>query len=90
MRSARCALRCSQVNDVEAKEYADSVGAIHMHCSAKTGKGVETAFLELTKEMLKTHVKAMADGKAPAPKDKRTFVDISNEVEDKSKKDSCC
>jgi len=79
-----------QVNDVEAKEYADSVGALHLMCSAKTGKGVENAFLELTKEILKSQQKAAADGRpAPATKDKRTFVDISNETENKNKK-SCC
>jgi len=78
-----------QVNDVEAKEYADSVGAVHIMCSAKTGKGVENAFLELTKEILKSQQKAAADGRAvPAAKDKRTFVDISNETEVPKK--SCC
>jgi len=42
-----------QVDETEAVEYARSVGAIHMPCSAKTGKGVEEAFLELTKGMLR-------------------------------------
>lgn len=41
-----------QVEEAEAKAYADSVGAIHIQCSAKTGKNVEQAFLELTKGML--------------------------------------
>jgi len=41
-----------QVSDEDAKAYADSVGAVHMLCSAKTGKNVETLFLELTKGML--------------------------------------
>ncbi len=80
-----------QVNDVEAKEYADSVGALHILCSAKTGKGVDTAFLELTKGMLKTHQKAAAEGggKPAAAANKRTFVDISNETEQENKKCAC-
>lgn len=41
-----------QVDEAEAKEYAESVGAHHILCSAKTGKNVEQAFLELTKGML--------------------------------------
>ncbi len=77
---------------MEAKEYADSVGALHILCSAKTGKGVESAFLELTKGMLKLHQKATtADGTKPAAAaaNKRTFVDISNETEQQNKKCAC-
>jgi len=77
-----------QVNDAEAKEYAESVGALHITCSAKSGKGVETAFLELTKEMLKVTPKT-ADGRPTTAKDKRTFVDISNEAENKDGKPCC-
>merc|ERR1719473_1956459 len=43
-----------QVDDAEAKAYADSVGAHHLLVSAKTGKMVEETFLELTKGMLKS------------------------------------
>jgi Ras-related protein Rab-21 len=46
--------RKRQVDDNEAQEYAKSVGATHMICSAKTNKNVEEAFLELTKGMLRT------------------------------------
>jgi hypothetical protein len=42
----------AQVDEAEAEEYAKSVGAIHLLCSAKTGKNVEQTFLELTKGML--------------------------------------
>jgi hypothetical protein len=41
-----------QVDETEAQEYAESVGAAHILCSAKTAKNVEGAFLELTKGML--------------------------------------
>lgn len=42
-----------QVDEAEAEAYALSVGAVHVPTSAKTGKNVEAAFLELTKGMLK-------------------------------------
>ena len=41
-----------QVEESEATEYAQSVGAIHIQCSAKTGVNVEQAFLEITKGMM--------------------------------------
>lgn len=42
-----------QVDEAEAEQYAQSVGAVHIPTSAKTGKNVEQAFLEITKGMLK-------------------------------------
>ena len=41
-----------QVDEKEAQDYAKSVGAEHLLVSAKTGKGVEQVFLQLTKQML--------------------------------------
>jgi len=41
-----------QVDEAEAEAYAESVGAKHILCSAKTGKNVDAAFLEITKGML--------------------------------------
>ena len=38
----------------EAQKYAESVGATFMEVSAKTGKGVEDVFVELTRNMLDT------------------------------------
>jgi len=43
-----------QVNEAEAKEYADSVNATHLAVSAKTGKGVDAAFVQLTQRMMTT------------------------------------
>merc|ERR1712194_970290 len=40
------------VESEEARKYAESVGAAHIEVSAKTGKGVENVFLDLTKKML--------------------------------------
>lgn len=54
-----------QVDEAEAEAYATSVGAVHIATSAKTGKNVEEAFLELTKGMLKLS-KASESGAAGA------------------------
>jgi Ras-related protein Rab-21 len=84
-----------QVNDEEAKEYAASVGAIHMSCSAKTGKGVEEIFLELTRGMLKKSEEGPGGGPAkPEPiagsgKSSRTVIPITD-GDDKGKSDGCC
>lgn len=79
-----------QVDEEEAVEYAKSVGAVHMPCSAKTGKGVEEAFLELTKGVLK-----MKGGKPTAAGEyqgkSRNFVQITEEnVVPAKKSGGCC
>lgn len=79
-----------QVDEEEAMEYAKSVGAVHMPCSAKTGKGVEEAFLELTKGVLK-----MKGGKPTAAGEyqgkSRNFVQITEEnVAPAKKSGGCC
>jgi Ras-related protein Rab-21 len=71
-----------QVNEEEAKEYAATVGAVHMTCSAKNGKGIEEAFLELTKGMLKKFDEgpsATPSGQAPGG-GKRVQVEIAKEA----------
>jgi len=37
----------------EAEEYANSVGAKHVHTSAKLNKGIDELFLSLTKSKLR-------------------------------------
>eukprot|EP00761_Pharyngomonas_kirbyi_P013629 gb/GECH01013658.1/.p1 GENE.gb/GECH01013658.1/~~gb/GECH01013658.1/.p1 ORF type:complete len:223 (+),score=51.94 gb/GECH01013658.1/:1-669(+) len=49
----KCDLRNHQVKQSEYQQYAKSVGAEHFMTSAKANKGVEEAFLSLTKRMLK-------------------------------------
>ena len=79
-----------QVDEEEAVAYAESVGAIHMPCSAKTGKGVEAAYLELTKGILKRK-----GGKAPSAGEyqgkSRNFVQITEDnVAPTKKSGGCC
>jgi len=81
-----------QVDDTEANEYAKSVNALHIHCSAKSGKGVDTAFLELTKGMLKLSQEnaiTLNSTKTDDRTSSRKTVTITN-VEEKPKDDKCC
>jgi len=77
-----------QVDDNEAKEYSESVNAIHLLCSAKTGKGVDNAFLELTKGMLKVAESATSSVSDNNDRFSRRTVTITNL--DESPKDKCC
>lgn len=78
-----------QVDDAEAKAYAEKVGAFHANTSAKTGKGVEEAFLQLTKQMLKQHQENRPKG-GPAPAaGNRSFVQIVDTAE-KENTGGCC
>ena len=88
-----------QVDETEAEQYAATVGAIHIPTSAKTGKNVEAAFLELTKGMLK-QTKANESGAsstaagpssaaASSSSSQRGFVDIGKETEPPNKS-GCC
>lgn len=89
-----------QVDEAEAEAYAVSVGAIHVPTSAKTGKNVENAFLEMTKGMLKmskaTEGGAAASSSAgpaaaatPSGGSQRGFVDITQEQQQPTKT-GCC
>lgn len=91
-----------QVDEAEAEAYAISVGAVHVPTSAKTGKNVEGAFLELTKGMLKQS-KAGEEGagagagSAPASAasstpshSQRGTVEISKEPAAGAKSGGCC
>jgi Ras-related protein Rab-21 len=77
-----------QVDEAEALEYAKTVGAQHITCSAKTGKNVEQAFLELSKQMLSTYNSAPSASTGPKQSvSKRTNVEITKEEE---KQAGCC
>jgi len=80
-----------QVDNEEAKKYAESVGAAHMLCSAKSGSGVEEVFLELTKLMMQDDAKklAAAAGENQMPDNKRKVVAITND-NSKAKQDTGC
>ena len=80
------------MDEADALAYAETVGAYHGYTSAKTGRGVEEIFLQLTKNMLKSH-KAAGGSRASMARGRRAstrgFVKIvdSTEPEDKG---GCC
>jgi Ras-related protein Rab-21 len=49
----KCDLKKKVVEESEALSYCEKVGASHIYTSAKANKGVEEAFLDLTKRILK-------------------------------------
>lgn len=57
-----CLVICGNKSDMEknrnvdqatAEKYAESVGAVHFHTSAKLNRGIEELFLDLSKRMMK-------------------------------------
>jgi len=85
-----------QVSDDDAQSYAKTVGATHMLCSAKSGKGVDNAFLELTKGMLKfdqqqTNGDPFGDSSSSSStKDKSSRQTVRIDNSEQPKKDTCC
>jgi len=77
--------RC-QVELEEAKTYADSVQAQHILVSAKTGKNIDQAFLEITKQMLQKESERPESEKTQ--NNNRTLIGISNEMEQTNT--GCC
>lgn len=76
------------VNEAEAKAYAESVGAKHFHTSAKTNKGLEDVFNDLTTRML-ARKKEKSKTAGPGPEKKRlVIVDDAQPAEAKS--GGCC
>lgn len=76
-----------QVEEEAALEYAKTVGAQHIYCSAKTGKGVEVVFLELTKEVMKAGQDPERHKEESKFGGKRTHISITTEEPEPS---GCC
>ena len=53
-----------------AQEYAEKIGALYMETSAKTGKGIEELFMELTKRIVERKLIKIPDP-VPQPDDSR-------------------
>jgi len=80
-----------QVDDEEAKAYAESVGATHLLCSAKTGKMVNETFLELTKGMLRKEKAPRGSTRGTAmPTNHRNVVQIADDQGSGKQQGGCC
>jgi len=82
--------RARQVDAQEAIDYAKSVNAEHLLCSAKTGKGVEETFLQVVKGMMKMQKKAKApQGSGKHGHKHRTEIIIEDDDDENINK-GCC
>ena len=81
------------VNEAEAIEYANSVGATHFHTSAKANKGLNEVFDDLSKKMIDRRVEKVLtqgdNGGAGGRRGRPKLVIVDEEPEESSKK-GCC
>eukprot|EP01036_Dinobryon_divergens_P029402 gene29402-38494_t len=73
------------VNEEEAVRYAESVGAVHFHTSAKANKGLDDVFMALAQKMLERKSK---DRTSVNSKQKLVIVDTPAPTAQQSTK--CC
>lgn len=78
-----------QVLDHTASVYANSVGATIVPSSAKTGKGVNELFLEVTKRLLQKHAKKQSQNKNRRPKP-RIVVEDDEHATKQNDSDCAC
>jgi len=82
-----------QVSIEEASNYAEKVGAKVFPTSAKTNKGVEEIFLELTKLLLKQQ-KEKEINNSSSPRNglrgPKAGIAVVDDTEEKRKKTTCC
>jgi len=81
-----------QVDQHDVNQYANSVGAKVMSTSAKSGKGVEQLFLELTKSLLAEHQRTSQNGRSSRGKSRGPKAGIAVVDDDHRQRDSsgCC
>lgn len=53
----KCDMSNRQIEKIDAEEYAKSINGAHFDTSAKTGKGIEEIFTEITKAVLRKNKK---------------------------------
>jgi len=82
--------RSRQVDAQEAIDYAKSVNAEHLLCSAKTGKGVEETFLQVVKGMIKMQQKAKAPGGSGKHGHKHRTEIIIEDDDEPGDDNKCC
>jgi Ras-related protein Rab-21 len=80
------------VNEAEAKAYADSVGAKHFHTSAKTNKGLEDVFNDLSARMLarRKEKNKVGNGGGKGGTTKQRLVIVDDAPPPAAKPGGCC
>ncbi|KAJ1437293.1 small GTPase superfamily [Ochromonadaceae sp. CCMP2298] len=74
------------VDEAEATKYAESVGAVHFHTSAKANRGLDEVFGALAQKMLEK--KGSTKDKAPTGPSRQKLVIV--DVPPPTKASSCC
>jgi len=67
-----------------AEQYAESVGAAHIHTSAKLNQGIEQVFETISERMLE-----VAESR-PSTSTARTYVKVVDDTEEQKPKSGCC
>lgn len=85
--------RQRQVDEAAAEKYAESVGASHIHTSAKADRNVNELFLDVTRRMIE--VRDAAAGAGSAARDDRRgasgiIIEQDERADPPAKKGGCC
>ena len=79
-----------QINNQEALDYANSIGAGHFNTSAKSGKGVQELYAEIAKRVYATHLKNTKANPQVSSSRRGARVKITSEDPEKPKNKNCC
>jgi Ras-related protein Rab-21 len=78
-----------QVEVSAAEEYARSVGAVHFSTSAKTNKGTDDVFLDLSKRIIDQKGSKKATGAGAQQKGQKVNI-VDDDPAPKPEKSGCC
>ena len=78
-----------QVEVSAAEEYARSVGAVHFSTSAKTNKGTDDVFLDLSKHIIDQKGSKKAAGAGAQQKGQKVNI-VDDDPAPKPEKSGCC
>mmetsp|Transcript_26282 Transcript_26282/g.36866 ORF Transcript_26282/g.36866 Transcript_26282/m.36866 type:complete len:211 (-) Transcript_26282:214-846(-) len=84
------------VDQATAERYAESVGAVHFHTSAKLNRGIEEMFLDLSKRMMKAGGGGGGAISHRGSSRRRNQIEVvaddapAQQYSDKEKKGGCC
>ncbi|XP_064613731.1 ras-related protein Rab-21-like [Liolophura sinensis] len=74
----------------EAEAYAASVGAKHIHTSAKLNKGIDEVFLDLSKRMLERSADDILSGGNKSKSNRKSVVVVDDDQPAQQSSGGCC
>lgn len=78
------------VSRAEAEAYAQSIGAVHIHTSAKLNKGLDQIFVKLTQKMASNSKEEESSGRASTRRRDKPLIIMDDSEEEKPKGGGCC